>query len=144
MDLSTNIYQIETLHHFDVDVSKELITSLKNELQLLKEERPLAVPRSMHKTYDKQVDARIAWVTSMISVLEAGMTSRIEIVKKLEDECKRAPQLLNDAEMKVFFASLNTKKTHQQIADEVGYTEGYVRLLRHQINEKLGIRVIKL
>lgn len=140
MDLQTNVYRIETLHQFDLEDANELLKLLKIELKLLEEERiqPL-LPAS-----EEKIKGRINWLTRMISVLESGLTSRIEIVKKLEEKCRQAPELLNDSEMKVFLASVNTKKTNQEIADEVGYDEGYVRVLRYQIRQKLGIRIVKI
>ena len=139
MDLQTNIYNIELLHQFDIEYTKNFINLLKNELGVLVKENPNS---SSIKVAEK-VTERIEWIKSIILVLEDGMSSRIEVVNRLDAACRKASGLLNDAEMKVFLTHISGKKTSQQIADEVGYTEGYVRILRHQINKKLGIKAVK-
>ena len=140
MDLQTNVFQIETLHQFDLEDATDLIRILKLELKSLQNVRP----ESNNKVSENKIEARIRWLDSMISVLESGLSSRIEIVSKLEEKCKAASELLNDAEMKVFIASRNNTKTSYEIANEIGYDEGYVRNLASSIKKKTGIMIVKL
>jgi len=140
VDLQTNVFRIEMLHQFDLQDASDLIRVLKEELKLLRDVRPASLSRES----ESKIEARTKWLESMIAVLESGLSSRIEIVSKLEEKCKIASELLNDAEFRVFMTSLNNTKTAKQIADEVGYAEGYVNNLISSIKKKTGIMVVKL
>ncbi|OHE41485.1 MAG: hypothetical protein A2Y16_05445 [Tenericutes bacterium GWF2_57_13] len=140
MDLATNVYRIETLHQFDLEDANELIKILRHELKFLQGSRP----SGFYQKSEEQISARINWLVNMISFLESSLQSRISVVTQLEEKCRMAPELLNDAEMRVFLAtkSLKAVKTTREIALEVGYDEGYVRNLISSIKRKTGIKVV--